>query len=173
MKHFILSTLAIFSLAFSVLSLADWKLKEDTYSIQFKGSKVDGFLKGLKTTLVFDVNHLENSKLDATIDANTINTGNWLKDKHAKSEDALDVEHFPIIKFESTKITSISEGFNAVGQLTLKGITKTIDLPFSFLNKGNEAVFKGRIKLSPKDYNITRNGTPENIEVEILVPVTN
>lgn len=172
-KKIIILILVLSSLAFSILNLGNWKLKEDAYSIQFNGTKVDGFLEGLKTTLVFDKDRLENSKFIATIDAKTINTGNWLKNRHAASKDALDAEHFPIIKFESTKITVTNEGYNAVGQLTLKGITKTINLPFSFLSKGNEAVFKGSIKLSPKDYNITRNGTPEIIEVEILVPVTN
>lgn len=173
MKKTLAVILILSSLAFTVVTLKNWKLNEDKYSIKFNGLKVDGGLKGLKTTIVFDETHLETSKLVATIDANTINTGNWLKDRHAKSEEGLDVVHFPIIKFESSKIVSSTNGFNALGQLTIKGITQTINLPFTFLNKSSEAVFKGKIKLSPKDYNITKHGTPEIIEVEILVPVTN
>lgn len=168
-----LAIIAFSSLAFTAVNIKNWKLKEDTYSIKFNGLKVDGDLKGLKTTIIFDESHIENSKLTATLDANTINTGNWLKNRHAKSEDGLHVEDFPIIKFESTKITMTAEGYNAAGQLTIKGITKTTNLPFTFLNKGSEAVFKGKIKLAPRDYNIIKYGTPEIIEVEIVVPVTN
>lgn len=173
MKKTIAIIIALSSLAFTVIYLQNWNLKEDAYFIKFNGLKVDGYLKGLKTTILFDESHLENSKLTATLDAKTINTSNWLKNKHAKSEEGLNVESFPVIKFESAKITSTTDGYNAVGQLTIKGTTKTINLPFTFLSKGNESIFKGKMKITPRDFNIIRHGTPEIIEVEISVPVTN
>ncbi len=173
MKKIIILILVFSSLAFSAVNLENWKLKEGAYSIKFSGLKVDGYLKGLKTTIIFDESQLENSKLTATLDANTINTGNWLKTKHAKSVEGLNVDSFPIIKFESKKITSTTDGYNAVGQLTIKGTTKTIHLPFTFLSKGSESIFKGKMKITPRDFNIIRHGTPEIIEVEISVPVTN
>ena len=149
----------------------NWKVKEDAYTVSFKGGKVEGALKGLKATILFDETSPEKSKIYATVDINTINTGNGLKDKHAKSESALDVEKFSMIIFESTDIYKKGADYEAKGKLSIKGITKEIVLPFSYVNKGSEAVFKGSFSIVTKDFNITRMGTPEKLEIELTIPV--
>jgi polyisoprenoid-binding protein YceI len=158
--------------AFTAIQSTNWKLNENTYSVTFKGKKVDGVIKGLKTNIEFDEAKPENSKITASLDVNTINTGNGMKNKHAKSEDALDAKQFPTINFESVSVSGKSGVYTAIGKLTIKGVTKEISLPFTFENKGAESEFKGKFTIIPKDYNITKGGTPETLEIEITTPVT-
>lgn len=158
--------------AFTAIQSTNWKLKEDAYSVTFKGKKVEGIIKGLKTNISFDEAKPENSKITASLDVNSINTGNGMKNKHAKSEDALAADKFPTINFESVSVTGKNGTYTAHGKLTIKGITKDINLPFTFENKGAGAEFKGKFSIAPKDYNITKGGTPETLEIEISTPVT-
>lgn len=158
--------------AFTVIQSTNWKLKEEAYSVTFKGGKVEGAIKGLKTSIAFDEAKPENSKITATLDVSTINTGNGMMNKHAKSEEALDAKKFPSINFESVSVTGKEGSYIANGKLTIKGITKEIKLPFTFENKGSESLFKGKFSITPKDFNINRGGTPETLEIEITAPVT-
>ena len=157
--------------AFSLLESVNWKLKEDAYAVNFSGGKVKGILKGLKTTILFDEASPEKSKISATLEVNTINTGNGMMNKHALSETALDAEKFPAITFESATVSKKGTGYEAIGKLTIKGVSKEVVVPFTFENKGKEGVFKGKFTIVPKDYAITRGGTPDVLEIELTVPV--
>jgi polyisoprenoid-binding protein YceI len=163
----------LFASAFTVIESVNWKVKEDTYAVNFKGGKVEGGIKGLKATILFDEANPEKSKITATMDVNTINTGNGMMNKHAKSEEALNAEKFGTITFETTSISkNAAFGYRAIGKLTIKGVTKDIAFTFLFENKATEPIFKGKFSIEPKDYNITRSGTPDKLDIELSVPVT-
>ena len=161
------ATTILFASAFTVIQSVNWKVKED-YSVKFTGKKVDGIFKGLKADINFNENELGKSKITASIDASTTNTGSGMMNKHAKSEDGLNAEKFPSITFESSSITKTTTGFEAIGKLTLKGITKEIKLPFTFSNE----TFNGKFAVVPKEYGVTRGGTPDEITIELNIPVT-
>ena len=163
----ITATTILFASAFTVIQSVNWKIKED-YSVKFTGKKVDGIFKGLKADINFNESDLGKSKISASIDATTANTGSGMMNKHAKSEDGLNAAKFPIINFESTSIAKTASGFEAVGKLTLKGITKDIKFPFTFTNQ----TFNGKFTVAPKDYDVTRGGTPDEITIELNIPVT-
>jgi len=118
----IATVLAICS--FAILESINWKVKEDSYSVTFDGGKVKGAMKGLKTTILFDETNPEKSKITATIDAKTLNTGNGMLNKHAMSETAIDAEKYPEITFVSESVSGKSGSYTATGKLTLKGVTK-------------------------------------------------
>uniref|UniRef100_UPI0040487B4F YceI family protein n=1 Tax=Roseivirga sp. TaxID=1964215 RepID=UPI0040487B4F len=157
--------------AFKVVSNATlWKVKEDAYSVKFTSSKFDGAFKGLKSELLFDENNLAASKLTATIDANTINTGNGMRNKHAKQ--GLDAKTFSTVKFVSNAITKTASGYEASGNLTIKDITKQIKIPFTFTKAADGGAFVGTFSVKPADYNVTKSGTPEVLDFQLNVPVT-
>ena len=157
--------------AFTRIQPTSWKVKEDAYTVTFKGTKVEGTMKGLQATIVFDEANPGSAKIHASLDVNTLNTGNGMKNKHAKSEEALNAKQFPHITFESVSVTGKNGSYVAQGNLTIKGITKEVKMPFTFVNKGSEAVFTGKLNIVSKDYNITKAGAPASFEVEITVPV--
>ncbi len=163
--------LVIGTSAFTLVNHATtWNVNEDAYSVKFTSSKFDGSFKGLKSELYFNENNLAASKLTATIDANTINTGNGMRNGHARK--GLDAKKFPTVKFESTSIVKTSKGYEAIGNLTIKDVTKSIRIAFTFNQTADGGVFAGTFSVKPAEYNVTRSGTPEVLDFQLNVPVT-
>jgi polyisoprenoid-binding protein YceI len=161
----------ILSASFTHLPATEWTVM-DNYSVAFSSKRVKGSFSGLTASIRFEENDLPASKISATIDPATISTGIRLKNKHARSQKALNTTQYPVIRFESTQILKTASGYEAIGKLTLREVSQEIRLPFTFERTGAaSAVFKGRFQLRPKEYQVTRNGTPETVSVELVVPV--
>jgi polyisoprenoid-binding protein YceI len=166
----LLIALGLANMGFNVIN--NWKVKEDGYSVKISGTKIDGTFTGLKATLIFDPAHPEQGVFSATIDAGSLSTGFFLKTNHALSEEALDAKKYPTIRFESDAVAKKGNFYEASGKLTLKGVTKNIIIPFTYTGNSTVGAFKGSFKINPKDYNITRHGTPDEITVALDIPVT-
>ncbi len=70
----------------------------------------------------------------AVIDAGSVHTGNEQRDQHVRSADFLDVATYPTIEFASTEVRDFDgETFTLVGELTLHGVTRTVELRTQFL----------------------------------------
>lgn len=160
----------ILSSAFKIAgTVSNWKLKEESYNVSFTSKKVQGIFKGLKTEIIFDENNLSISKIKASIDATTVNTGNGMRNKHARQ--GLGADQFTVIHFESTSIIKTPAGYEAHGKLNIKDISKDIKLPFTFTKNNEGGIFSGSFSVIPKEYHIEKMGTPELIEVQLNVPV--
>lgn len=160
----------IMASAFTVIKSQDWKIA-DNYSIKFDGGDPSGEFSGLKGTISFDPNDLATSKFDASIDVASINTGNGMKNTHAKSAMWFDAEKYPTIQFTSEAITKTAVGYEAKGMLTMHGVQKEITIPFTF----NNNIFSGSFEINRLDYNINTaepNHGSAKFKVDINVPVT-
>ncbi len=155
--------------AFTILS-NNWNVDNENYKVNFTSKKFNGGFKGLKANLVFNENDLPASKLSASIDASTISTGSSLRDKHARQ--GLDAEKYQTIKFESESIVKGANGYTALGKLYIKDVIKAIKIPFTFTKTTNGGVFEGGFNIKPEEYNVTKMGTPEEIDIQLNIPVT-
>lgn len=156
--------------AFTVFKTQDWKIADNSV-VKFDGGDPSGQFGGLKGTISFDPNDLINSKFDATIDVATINTGNGMKNTHAKSEKWFDAEKYPTIQFTSSAISKSATGYEAKGTLSMHGVQKEIVIPFTF----EDNTFKGTITVNRLDYNINTAEPAHGastFKVDITVPVT-
>ena len=150
----------------------DWKVKEG-YSIKvFRNQQLQYPItfKGLKAEISFDQSKPENSKISATIDATTVDTGNESMTEHAKEPNVLDTEKFKVITFKSSSVKKTATGYEVTGNLTLKGITKQITFPFTF----EKETFIGEFSIAANDFNINREGAVPSgqIRIELTIPVT-
>ncbi|NCD70562.1 YceI family protein [Mucilaginibacter agri] len=161
---------AIISFCAFTFFAGNWKIKESGASVKFSGGKISGSFETLRADIQFDKNQPEQAKISATIDVNSIATGFFIKTNHAK--DALGADNYPTIKFVSTSVSKDGVGYVAKGNLTMKGATKPATIHFTFDDKGSEGVFKGSFKVIPKDYGIDRSGTPDDVTIDLIVPVT-
>jgi polyisoprenoid-binding protein YceI len=76
----------------------------------------------------------EEAKVQATIDAASIATGDANRDAHLRSADFLDVEHFPTITFTGTgPVPGDGSTFTLPGELTIRGVTKPVTLEGEYL----------------------------------------
>jgi polyisoprenoid-binding protein YceI len=156
--------------AFTFFQSLDWKIS-DNYSVKFDGGDPAGEFTGLKGIIKFDVNNLAASKFDCTVDVESINTGNGMKNTHAKSEKWLDAAKYPVIRFTSKSVRKTDSGFEAIGTLDFHGVQKEITLPFTFVNN----VFAGSFEINRLDYNVN-TAEPKHgaavLKVTLNVPVT-
>ena len=92
-------------------------------------SNVNGRFDGPGGTVTFDPKDLSTLRVDASIDARTINTGNRDRDSDLRGPLFFDTKRFPSITFQSKRTDVLAPGrFNLVGHLTLHGQTKEIVL---------------------------------------------
>lgn len=175
MKSFKLSILVGTTLllsAFTTLASVNWRISSG-YSVAFKGKGVEGIFKSLKGDLSFDPADLNNATFSATIDVSSINTGNGMKNKHAKSDKWFDAKKYPSIRFNSSKFSKSTNGYLVDGTLEMHGIKKPITIPFNFTSQ----VFSGNFSVNRMDFKIgTMEGMSKKVSDEIVltisVPVT-
>jgi len=80
-------------------------------------------------TVTFDAENPENSTLTVILPVADIDTGVAKWDEHIKAADFFDAENFPEVKFVSTNIDQIKDGYGTLeGNLTIKGVTKPFTL---------------------------------------------
>ncbi|HRN55903.1 MAG TPA: YceI family protein [Agriterribacter sp.] len=126
------------------------------FKIRNFGVNVKGSFKGLEGKIIFFPDSLSASRFDVAIDVKTINTGINQRDNHLRSEDYFEVEQYPLIRFESTQITtSTNKAYLFVfGKLTIKDVTKEISFPFKVTAKDDDYIFEGEFTLNRRDYNV-------------------
>jgi polyisoprenoid-binding protein YceI len=144
-------------------SVAEFKVKHMMIS------NVKGQFTGVSGTLNLDEADLANSKIEATIDAASISTGDAQRDAHLKSADFFDAEKFPTLGFKSARITRKGDDeLVAEGELTIHGVTRSV----RFVVEGPTAAGKdpwgntrigvsATTKINRKDYGLTWNAALE------------
>ena len=131
-------------------------------------TKVRGAFNEFDGTATLDGANPANSSAQVTIKAASIDTRNAQRDEHLRSNDFLAMQDYPEITFVSTGARQVDETtFELTGDLTIKGVTNSITVPFSYEGAatdpyGNLRVgFEGAVTISRKDYGITWNAALE------------
>jgi polyisoprenoid-binding protein YceI len=92
-------------------------------------ANVKGEFSGPVGSATFDPKDLSTLRVEATIDARTINTRNPDRDKDLRSDLFFDVAKYPRITFKSRSVTANGPGkLKVLGDLTIKGVTKAVTL---------------------------------------------
>jgi len=123
-----------------------------------------GKFQDFSGTIKVDRAKPESSSVEFTIQAASIFTNEPKRDEHLKSPDFFDVASHPTITFKSTSVKpSGDNAYQVTGDLTMRGVTKSITIPVTFLGEGkdpwgNEKMgFETSTTLNRKDYGINWN----------------
>jgi polyisoprenoid-binding protein YceI len=142
-------------------------------------TKVRGSFDEFAGTAVLDGANPANSRVEVTIDAASIDTRNAQRDEHLRSNDFLAMQEYPKITFASTGVRQAGETtFEVTGDLTIKGVTNEVTIPFEFEGAakdpfGNQRVgFEGSATINRKDYGVTWNAALEGGGVLVSDKVT-
>src|SRR3954451_8680785 len=96
-------------------------------------TKVRGSFNDFEGTATIDGTNPANSSVSVTLKVDSIDTRNAQRNGHLRTNDFLDLEHFPEIKFVSTAIEHDGgNDFRVTGDLTIKDVTKSVVLPLEF-----------------------------------------
>ena len=190
---------AIFAAAFLVLVPAfafasTWNIDPEHSSAQFKVrhlmvSHVKGGFGKISGVVTVDDKDITKSRVSASIDTASIDSGVAKRDAHLKSADFLDVEKYPTMTFASTKLEKKGDGkLSMTGNLTLHGVTRPVVLevegpsaevkdPMGNIRRGASA----NTRISRKDFGVVWNKALEaggvavgddvdiSIEVELIL----
>lgn len=155
-------------------SVSTWNLDPAHSSAAFKVkhmmiSNVKGQFGKLAGTLSLDEQNIANSRVEASIDAASITTGDEQRDAHLRSAEFFDAEKFPTLTFKSTRVVSKGdEELVVAGDLTIHGITRNVEFqvegptapakdPWGKTRVGLSAA----TKINRKDFGLTWNATLE------------
>lgn len=169
-----LIAISVLSLFFTILTYAAfsaWKINAQSskvsFSIKNAGLNTEGTFTGLKGSIDFDPQNPSSGKIVATVEAASINTGINMRDKDLRSEEYLDVEKYPLIKFTSSSITKTANGYSVTGNFTVRNTTKTVTIPFTFENQ----IFKGAFTVNRLDYGVGQKSWVMGSEVKIAFEI--
>ncbi|HKV10192.1 MAG TPA: YceI family protein [Thermoanaerobaculia bacterium] len=142
---------------------------EVSFQVRHMVSQVRGRFNDFKGTVNLDPANLAKSSVEFRVKAESIDTGLADRDKHLRAADFFDVEKYPEITFKSTSIKSTGKDTYAVtGDFTMRGVTKKITLPVTFLGSakdpwGNQrAGFETSTTLNRKEYGMNWNTALDN-----------
>lgn len=160
-------TLALTLPALALAAPSTYKVDADhsgvNFTIRHFVSNVPGLFKDYEGTIVYDKDNPAGSKVEFTVQAASIDTGNADRDKHLRSADFFDVEKFPTLTFTSTAVKAQDKDtLEVTGDLTMHGVTKQVTIPVDFLGtaktpNGEKAGFETTFTLNRKDYGIIWN----------------
>jgi len=125
-------------------------------------SSVDGRFKDFDGVIVVDPD-ITKSSVKITIKTASVDTDNESRDNDLRNSEFLDVAKFPEMTFVSDKIEKRGDGYVAIGTFTLKGVSKKIELPFTFAGPitdpwGMQRVAaKASTKINRQDYGVKYN----------------
>lgn len=135
---------------------------EVAFTVRHLMTKVRGTFKTFDGSIVIG-DDLLSSSAEATIDLSSVDTGAPQRDDHLRSSDFFDATTQPTMTFRSTRLSGNGESFVAVGDLTVKGVTREVELAVELLGVGTDAYGNERIGveatgvISRKDFGIDFN----------------
>jgi polyisoprenoid-binding protein YceI len=77
-----------------------------------------------------------------------------MQNKKAQTEEWFNAKKYPQIKFKSTKVEKKGSEYNITGELTMKGVTKTVTIPTTVSGSGSKLTFKGNFNVNRMEYKV-------------------
>lgn len=131
-------------------------------------SEVEGQFKKFDGGISSKTPDFSNAEINFTVDVNSIDTDNEMRDKHLKSPDFFDAEKYPNMSFKSTSFKKVSGNkYLLTGNLSLRGVTKPVkfNVTYGGIAKdgyGNtKAGFKASTVINRFDYGLKWNSVTE------------
>jgi len=139
-----------------------------TFQVRHLLTKVRGRFTDFAGTVSFDQEHPEQSSASLTIDASSVDTGTPDRDTHLRSDDFFAAVTHPTLTFTSSRVVKTGdETYDVAGTLTIRGVTKEITLPVTYLGTAKDpwgnvrAGFETSLTINRKDFGLTWNAALE------------
>ena len=135
--------------------------------------EVPGFFRDFTGTVNYDAAEPSKSTVQFTAKMTSVDTGVGGRDNHLRTKDFFEVETHPEMVFKSTSVTKKGNGWVLNGDLTMKGVTKPVSIPFEitgFIPGGERAGAKigivGETSINRRDFGVNYgNNMPNGVPV--------
>lgn len=164
--------LIVFVVLFCLTTSAqEIKLNTEGAQVEFifieKGTK--GTFDKVNIFIELDKNNLSTAKISGEAEVSSFRTDNPDRDKSMKSENHMNAEQFPKIKFEGKEIVQKEDGLSVIGILTIKDVSK--ETTFDFSIKEKEIFFESLINASDFGVGIKKEKELNGVQVTIRIPL--
>jgi polyisoprenoid-binding protein YceI len=162
--------LVVAAAALSFAQAQEYKIDPVHSSATFKVrhmlvSTVVGRFTDVEGTIIYDEKDPSKCKVDAVIKTASVNTDSSMRDGDLKGN-YFEVEKYPEMKFTSTKVEKRGDQWVATGPLTIKDVTKTVDIPFEVTAAntqfGPAVGASADFKVNRNDYHVAKAGIVDN-----------
>jgi polyisoprenoid-binding protein YceI len=146
--------------------------------------EVPGFFRDFTGEVNFDAKDVSKSTVTFKAMTTSVDTGVAARDKHLRTADFFEVEKYPEMTFKSTKVEKKGKGWIVTGDLTMKGVTKSVTIPFQiagWLPAGERSGMKmgiaGETTINRRDFGVNwGNNLPSGIpavsdEVKVVLQI--
>ena len=150
-----------------------------SFSVKFGGLlPVKGQFENFKGSLLIDENDLTKTSATIFIKTKSINTGVNFRDEHLRKEDFFAAEKHPAISFSSTRVLTSGKQHLLLGNLSMHGVTKEIQIPFELLHeekldswKNWRITLAGAFEINRLDFGIGEGELTigETVTIELII----
>lgn len=160
----------------SVAAVTQWTVDKASskiaWSTTFQGEAINGGFGGYTAQIAFDPDKLDQSHVKVGIDLGSVASGDSDRDSTLKSDQFFNVPSFPKAVYEASKFTRSDAGhFVAHGKLTLHGVTKALDLPFSLTINKDVADMSGTADLDRTVFSVGSGDYTKTDAIPAIVKV--
>jgi polyisoprenoid-binding protein YceI len=150
------------------VALSTWQIDPKHSTAEFAVrhmmvTTVKGHISGIEGTIQLDEADLTRSSVEASLDVTTVDTRDPQRDDHLRSADFFDVQRFPNITIQSTRIEPSGDRYRIIANLCIRDVTKEITLDATLEGRqrdpwGSErAGFSGQTVIDRRDFGLTWN----------------
>lgn len=174
MKHCLIALLCL-SVSFPVHA-AQWRVEKSKshlgFSVQWQDHPLKGEFKNWDAQIEFDPNDLEKARAIAKVDVGSVTVGSDEMDEGIRGPLGFDASAFSTATFETIWFRSVGKDrYEARGNLTIRGITRAITLPFKLDMNGDTAHMTGSASLTRTDFHVGMGQWATDNPVSRLVTV--
>lgn len=172
MKNILVFTF-LFVATLATYSQATWTIDRSHSNVRFTVthlviSEVEGTFKNFEGTIAASKPDFTDAVINFTVDVNSINTDNEMRDNHLKNDDFFNAEKYPKMTFKSTSFKQLKGNkYELIGLLTIRDVTKTVKWNVTYGGTTNDpwgntkAGFKASTEINRLDYGLKWNSLTE------------
>ena len=188
MPHLIFFAFLLFFLpahAQTPQNATQWSVLPDKSHIRFTatqmGAEAEGVFKKFDAQIFFSLENLAESRVDVTIDTSSVDTDYEKRDNTLKGQDWFYIEKYPTAKFTCSKFIFIGSAtpengdYICQGELTLRGVKRSLDLPFHLNIQDKTAYMTSTITLDRLPFGLGQGDWADtsiigqNVELDIKI----
>jgi polyisoprenoid-binding protein YceI len=149
-------------------------------------AKVRGRFSGFSGTVRFDEKDVSATSTTVRIDVDSLNTEHEWRDNDLKSDQWFDAEQFPNILFQSRRAERTSAGFDVIGDLTIRDVTKEVRIvmdefsgAMNDFRADTQVIFVGHTAIRRKEFGVKGDrwskvkegitGVADEVEIELTI----
>ena len=143
-----------------------------SFTASMGGQPINGAFRRWDATIDFDPNSLPTSRASVTVDMSSASTGDGTRDAALPGADFFSAGKFPRATFVTRSITRTGPNrYQAVGDLTMRGVKRPATLPFTLQLNGNTARMQGRLTLDRTAFGVGQGQAGEAVGKSVTVNV--